>query len=298
MSLTTIQQEILQPFVDESLANLKTMANMNGHCDDGFIDDPAQFRFKGYAICCETQGHIDGVVLLHHYPETAIAMGNAIRSSMLGDDEEFDEINEDMGDALAEWGNTVIGRAMHGLSAKKLGIRFEPPYFVFDTETMASVLTGVTEIITVPVHVENVGRFFFNYLIRSVSKDLSTPAASTDRKVMVVDDMKMIRRSLRRYLGELGYENVVEAENGKDAVEKFNTEKPDFVFLDVVMPELNGNEALKKIRETDKETEIVMLSSVADHEVINECKALGISGYIIKPLTTDTGAETLGKFLK
>lgn len=296
MSLTTIQNEILKPFVDETLENLKTMAHMNGHCDDGFVDDPEQFRFKGYAICCETQGHIDGVVLLHHYPETAIAMGNAIRASMLGDDEELDEITEDMSDALAEWGNTVIGRAMSGLAEKNLGIRFEPPYFVHDTETMASILTGVTEIISVPVHVENVGRFYFNYLIRSISEDFSEPA-SKGRKVMVVDDMKMIRRSLRRFLGELGYDNVVEAENGLVAVEKFKSEQPDIVFLDVVMPELSGNEALKQIRAMNKDAQIVMLSSVADNEIIDECKALGISGYIIKPLTTETGAATLGKFL-
>ena len=296
MSLSGIQNQILQPFIDETLENLTSMAKMQGHTDKGFSDSPDKFRFKGYAICCETTGQIDGVVLMHHYPETAIAMGNAIRKSVLGEENEFDTINDEMADALAEWGNTVVGRATKSLSAYHLGINFEAPYFVYDTDIMASLLTGVKEVITVPVHVENVGRFYFNYLIRSINEDTSK-GIDTQKKILIVDDMKMVRSSLRRFLNTLGYDNVIEAENGIDAIEKFESESPDFLFMDVVMPELNGNEALQQIRAKDKETPIVMLSSVADQKVIDECEALGINGYIIKPLTMDNGPETLSRFL-
>jgi CheY-like chemotaxis protein len=69
------------------------------------------------------------------------------------------------------------------------------------------------------------------------------------------------------------------------------------MFMDVVMPEMNGNEALKEIRLEDNITPIIMLSSVADDGVIEECKALGIEGYIIKPLTMESGPETLNRYL-
>ncbi len=295
-SLTKIHNQILQPFVNETLENLASMAKMNGHCDEGFPDDVEKFRFKGYAICAETFGHIDGVVLMHHYSETAIAMGNAIRKCILGDEHAYEEINDEMADALAEWGNTVVGRATKSLAAYHLGIQFEPPYFVYDTDVMASLLTGVKDIITVPVHIDNVGRFYFNYLIRNVNEEVSNNIEKS-KKILVVDDMKMVRSSMKRFLKKLGYNNVIEATNGFEAIEKFTSESPDFLFMDVVMPELNGNEALRQIREKDQETPIVMLSSVADQEVIDQCESLGISGYIIKPLTIDNGPETLSRFL-
>lgn len=321
MSLNTIQSKILQPFIDETLVNLKTMAGMQGHTDDGFVDQVDQFRFKGYAICAETSGCIDGIMLMHHYVETAVAMGNAVRKHLLGDDQMYEIINDSMADALAEWGNTVLGRATRALGESHLNINFEPPYFVFDTDTMKSLLTGVTEIITVPVHVDNVGRFYFNYLIRSANSALAEvdndkiPGTSSpeqcvvvkktggkplelSKKILVVDDMKMIRTSLKIYLKELGYNNIIEAENGKDAVAKQASEQPDYIFMDVVMPEMNGNEALKHIRENSSQTPIVMLTSVADNYVIEECKSLGIDGYIIKPLTKETGPEILARFLR
>ena len=117
-------------------------------------------------------------------------------------------------------------------------------------------------------------------------------------KILIVDDMKMIRSSLKKFLKTLGYENTVEAGNGREAVDVFEEEQPDFIFMDVVMPELNGNEALREIRQKDTTTPIVMLSSVADQRVVDECKQLGINGYIIKPLTVKTGPQTLQKFLE
>lgn len=307
MSLTTIQNQILQPFIDETLKNLQAMAKMGGHTDEGFFDTPEEFRFKGCAICCETSGHINGVILMHHYPETAIAMGNAIRLNVLGEMDPLEDINEDIAEALTEWANTVIGHATKNLADQHMGIKFEAPFFIQNTDAMESLLSGVQNITTVPVHVENVGRFYFNYLIRSLSIDEDHAAndgayraknkVEPDKKIMIVDDMKLIRRSLTKFLGELGYDNVVQAESGESALEIYETEKPDFIFMDVVMPEMNGNEVLNKIRQTDKETPIVMLSSVADQGVIDECESLGIDGYILKPLTVETGAEAIGKYL-
>jgi CheY-like chemotaxis protein len=120
---------------------------------------------------------------------------------------------------------------------------------------------------------------------------------SKDSKILVVDDMKMIRKSLIQYLYALGYEDVIEASNGADAVAKIRVGTIKFVFLDIVMPHLTGDEALKKIRELNPDIPIAMMTSVDDDDTINSCKKLGIVGYILKPLDADTGPKRLSDVL-
>ena len=118
-----------------------------------------------------------------------------------------------------------------------------------------------------------------------------------DAKILVVDDMKMIRKSIIKYLGKLGYEDVIEAANGAEAVAKARVGTINFIFLDIVMPTLTGDEALKQIREINPDLPVAMLSSVYDDDVIKACKAQGIVGYILKPLDAESGPEMLSKIL-
>lgn len=118
-----------------------------------------------------------------------------------------------------------------------------------------------------------------------------------ESKILIVDDMKMIRTAIKRYLSTLGYDNTVEASNGKEAVELFSSEHPDFVFMDIVMPEMTGNLALSEIRKTDKKTPIVMMTSVAEEGMVRECLAAGILGYALKPINAENGPELLSGFL-
>ena len=293
MELNEIQQKILKPFVDKTIETITSMTGLMASSDEGFVDDINKFRFKGYAVVAETDGAIKGKILMHHYVETALKIGNKVRAELLDDDTEFTELNEEMGDALAEFGNTAIGLAMNDLLDSDLGITFKPPYFFNDTTQVDALMENVTEIISVPIHVDEVGRFYFNYLIYGEDDKL----IAKDSKIMVVDDMKMIRTSLKSHLKKLGFENFVEAEDGNDAVEKHASEKPDFIFMDIVMPNLQGNEALKIIRETDKDVPIVMLTSVNDEKIMGECTEVGIKGYILKPLTRETGPEILAEML-
>jgi CheY-like chemotaxis protein len=120
---------------------------------------------------------------------------------------------------------------------------------------------------------------------------------SKDAKILVVDDMKMIRKSIIKYLRELGYEDIIEAANGAEAIAKVRVGAVNFIFLDIVMPNLTGDEALKKIRELEPNLPIAMLTSVYDEDVINSCKEQGIVGYILKPLDAKTGPERISKAL-
>ena len=111
--------------------------------------------------------------------------------------------------------------------------------------------------------------------------------------IMVVDDMRVMRKSIMMFLKTLGYANFIEAENGADAVKKYQSNEVDFVFMDLVMPIQDGYQALKAIKQGDENATVVMLTSIADEHILEKCLNKGALGYIHKPLTPDTAEEKL-----
>ena len=312
MSVETIYKVTLHPFINESIASLKAMTHLTGSSAEAFMDQVDDFRFKGYAVCSEVSGCINGVIMMHHYPETAIAIGNSVCETMFDEKYNYTEINEELSHALAEWGNTIVGRSTDLLSRHNLEFNFSSPYFVHNFDDMEKYLSGVKEIVTVPITVEGVGRYYFNLLVRDVnfqtggakreeSSGIANPHTKplpTSSKILLVDDSAMIRKALKRFLSGLGYNNVIEADDGITAVEAVKNEKPDFMFMDVVMTNMNGNEALKTIRAIGSDVPVVMLSSVTDKSLVDECQQSGVSGFIFKPIQADNGAEIIKNYLK
>ena len=299
MELTDLQLMTIAPFIDETIKKLDTMCGLEAYAGDPFLDAVENFRFKGYAVAAETTGKIYGVILLHNYIETALTIGNRLRMRLLEDNNHHEKINDEMQDALAEWGNTIIGNATDFLADKNLGIKFAPPYFITNTVNLDPLLTRVKEIISIPIHIKDEGRFYFNYIIRSGEARKAETAGGIGKngKILVVDDSNFIRMVVKKYLRKIGYENTVEAANGREAIDVYKKENPAIIFMDYVMPQMTGYEALQQIRLVDKDVPIVMFTSVSDQNVVEECKALGISGYIIKPLTAEEGPEKLQEFL-
>lgn len=312
MSVDTIYKVILYPFITESIASLKAMTNLEGTAGDPFIDNVDDFRFKGYAVCSDVTGNLDGVIMMHHYPETAIAIGNSVCEKMFDEKYNYEEITEELANALAEWGNTIVGRSTDLHGRYSLDYNFSSPYFVHDVSDMAQYLAGVTEVVTVPITIEAVGRYYFNLLVRSVDyqqvgvkreesrgiENTHTNTLSTESKILLVDDSAMIRKAIKRYLSQLGYNNIIEADDGASAITSVAQESPDFMFMDVVMNEVNGDEALRQIRAAGSNVPIVMLSSVTDKGLVDKCQDLGISGFIFKPIQADSGAEIIKDYLK
>lgn len=312
MSVENIYKVVLYPFINESIASLKAMTNLTGTAGEPFMDKVDDFRFKGYAVCSDVTGNLDGVIMMHHYPETAVSIGNAVCQSLFDEKYEYTEINQELSNALAEWGNTIVGRSTDLHSRYNLDYGFSSPYFVNDMTDMDKYLVGVKEIVTVPISVEGVGRYYFNLLVREVDyqvgeikREESTGILNThtktlplDATVVVVDDSALIRKALKRFLNNLGYSKVLEADDGRGAVEIAKTNSPDFMFMDVVMEDMNGDEALSEIRKTGSQVPIVMLSSVTDQNLVKKCQTLGISGFIFKPIHAVSGAEIIAKYLK
>ena len=114
-------------------------------------------------------------------------------------------------------------------------------------------------------------------------------------RVMIVDDHPVVRRGIQSLLAEEeDIQAVGEAVNGKDALEKAKSLKPDVILMDLVMPEMNGIEAIEKITASMPETRIlVMTSFAADDKVFPSIKA-GALGYLLK----DSDPEDLIRMIR
>lgn len=127
----------------------------------------------------------------------------------------------------------------------------------------------------------------------------STHCSATDMPkrttVMIVDDNDMMRTILRGILRGDCYEVVGEARNGNIAVEMAERVKPDIICMDVMMPEKDGLEALLEIKAARPVTEIVMITSNADPETVQNSIENGASGFIIKPFNAARILDTLAK---
>jgi two-component system chemotaxis response regulator CheY len=116
-------------------------------------------------------------------------------------------------------------------------------------------------------------------------------------KVLVVDDMSTMRRIVRNILKQLGVVNVVEAENGSDALSKLKADKFDFVVSDWNMPVMAGIELLRKIRADEqlKHIPVLMVTAEAQKENLVEAIQAGVSNYVVKPFTAETIKQKLDK---
>ena len=104
---------------------------------------------------------------------------------------------------------------------------------------------------------------------------------------------KNIAASLRYYTKE-----VIEAENGKIALELYKSEKPDIVITDILMPLMNGVDLVREIRKTDEETPLVIISAHTDREFLLKVVDLHLEQYIIKPVNLNGLLEALARCLK
>ncbi len=102
-------------------------------------------------------------------------------------------------------------------------------------------------------------------------------------RLLIVDDALIMRMKIREVATKAGWLVVAEAVNGAEGVRLFEEHRPDLVTLDMVMPEMNGLEALKAIRRADPEAQIVMVSAVNQKDLLRSCITEGAMDFVIKP---------------
>ncbi|MBR2401845.1 MAG: response regulator [Lachnospiraceae bacterium] len=114
-------------------------------------------------------------------------------------------------------------------------------------------------------------------------------------KILIVDDAAFMRMMIKDILTKNGYEIAAEAENGQKAVEKYAETKPDLVLMDITMPEMDGIQALKKIKELDGGANVIMCSAMGQQAMVIEAIQSGAKDFIVKPFQAERVLEAVKK---
>lgn len=186
---------------------------------------------------------------------------------------EFDDMAADV---LFEFMNTVVGKTITEWDTLGLSVVFGTPLSLHG-EKVEKELNATREnyIVTLSVFGESIAMFVtFEQAAENVLKG---------KTVLVVDDSRMIRMVLRKEFEKQGC-TVIEAADGKEGVGVFDKARPDLTFMDIVMPKMNGLEAIGLIRKMAPQAKVVMLTSSSKKSEVLQAASLGVSGYVKKPI--------------
>lgn len=113
------------------------------------------------------------------------------------------------------------------------------------------------------------------------------------KKVLIVDDAAYMRMMLKEILVDHGYEIAGEAENGNEAVEKYQELHPDIVTMDITMPEMDGIDAVKRILAINANAKIVMCSAMGQQNLVMKSLEAGARDFVVKPFEPERIIQTL-----
>ncbi len=116
-------------------------------------------------------------------------------------------------------------------------------------------------------------------------------------KILLVDDSRTIRNIQKNVLKQLGHTDVVEAEDGVQALSLFNEQPPDLMLIDWNMPNMDGITLVRKIRESNKSVPMIMCTTEAEKARVLEAVKAGVNNYIVKPFTVESLGEKIEQTL-
>ncbi len=118
--------------------------------------------------------------------------------------------------------------------------------------------------------------------------------------ILVVDDFSTMRRIVKNILRQLGYDNIIEADDGTTALEVLKREKIDFIISDWNMPQMTGLELLKAVRTSEewKDLPFLMVTAEGQKEHVIEAVKHRVSNYVVKPFTPETLTEKINKIFE
>ena len=116
-------------------------------------------------------------------------------------------------------------------------------------------------------------------------------------KILLVDDAAFMRKVVKDTLSKNGYTDLYEAVDGADAVEKYTEISPDLVIMDITMPNMDGLQALKKIRESDPNAKIVMCTAMGQEGMVVDAIKSGAKDFIVKPFNAERIVQTVNTIL-
>ena len=117
-------------------------------------------------------------------------------------------------------------------------------------------------------------------------------------KILLVDDSRTIRNIQKNVLSKLGYTDILEAEDGVQALALFDEHSPDLALVDWNMPKMDGITLVRKIRESGNKIPLIMCTTEAEKSRILEAIKAGVNNYIVKPFTVDSLGEKITQTLE
>jgi two-component system chemotaxis response regulator CheY len=115
------------------------------------------------------------------------------------------------------------------------------------------------------------------------------------KNVLVVDDAVFMRHSIKQMLIKNNYNVVGEANNGVNAIYKYNDLRPEIVTMDITMDEMDGLEALKVIKQMDPQAKVVMISALGQESMVRDAIVYGAQGFLVKPFKEEDVIKVLDR---
>lgn len=141
------------------------------------------------------------------------------------------------------------------------------------------------------------GKYYYD-INSEVRKEKKYGKNISKAKVLVCDDSMMVRNKMKKLLTAYGFTQIFEASDGAQAVEKFADIVPDVTFMDIVMPELSGVEALKLIKTNSPDAVVIMATSVGTVGNLSEAIKLGANDFLQKPVDEEQLYKLLDNYFK
>jgi two-component system chemotaxis response regulator CheY len=117
-------------------------------------------------------------------------------------------------------------------------------------------------------------------------------------RLLLVDDLPFMRSLLTDIVVGAGWRVVAEAENGRQALQKYQMSNPDVVLLDIAMPEMDGIVTLKRLRQIDRHARVIMCSALGEQAMIVRAIQLGARDFVIKPFQEERILSAVRKVLE
>jgi two-component system chemotaxis response regulator CheY len=115
--------------------------------------------------------------------------------------------------------------------------------------------------------------------------------------IMVVDDSQFMRMRVANFLTKHGYD-IIEAEDGEEAVQTYRLVKPDVVLMDMAMPRKNGRIALSEILEFDPQAKVIMVTALGQQAIMLRALQAGAKDFLVKPCEPDQILAAVQKVLR
>ncbi len=116
------------------------------------------------------------------------------------------------------------------------------------------------------------------------------------KKILIVDDATFMRMTLKKMLEPFGY-TFAEAEDGRSAIDVYDSVRPDLVIMDITMPGMNGIRAVEGIKKIDPDAKVIMCTSMGQEAMVVESIEAGAADFIKKPFEAEKIIEVVNKVL-